>query len=418
MSKKKKYQASKEYKSLVWYNTIGLQTTCIGQKEGHWVEIPDSSTPKQVLQTVQELQGVKVRLTYNKPIIVISMPVVAFRLANLQGVAQYSNYDKSKNALLFAISDDTETNEELEKLDRTLFSIKNNFSASFQLNQLPKFTLKPNQKLKTLLPITIEIIDRLLEVQEKIQSNTGFHFNINHTNNVRYPSDLLKWLSTAHNMPNNARKVLDGILSAITDSTFILQPDLLPVRVEWKEFYNGLKFSRNAETKELACIQALNDLKNVVLPNGNRILEDYRIEAGMVIFTCNHLLNILKEKNTKRNCFAYNNSCRTAKANCFIDYLTWIQRGTRQNKTLAISMENLIERLNLQHLLKNYEWTRLAQQLNQICAIALEKGLIVDFKPFTKVVIQYLLNHKNKLKHIILISRVASDTKTMEDKHG
>lgn len=274
----------------------------------------------------------------------------------------------------------------------------------FTKRTMPKVTMPKDKELKlNNLPLMdIAQLEKLKEVCKLFNENKGAQFQINNGTKYRIPTRILD-MSSSPILTLNEKKVFEKLLLTITNSTFaITRSTSTPYRIKFKDFLKGLKLSRSSQTqKELVeeCFQNLQKFN---------LMEAYEIdESGMLTFYATSLSEKIKSQNTQREFGFYNNVPKTKQNNiisAWLDYLYMIHSFTRHNKTLQISLDSLLAKLELRHLQDKHRLGDIAKILNTLLETSNGYGLTKGECVFDTKIVKELFKDRQGLKKYIILS--------------
>lgn len=344
-------------------------------------------------------------------IAIVCDDLISFKLLELNTIAFE---DKFQHKITYFFKYDQAVYEQLkEQIDCYCIEVRKNPSIPFTLKHLPKVYESKDRKFTyaTLPRISQYLIKQILNVAETLEQHKGYHFQINQGSKYRISVSTILNLLSSPVLTVNERKVLESVLRAITNSTYVLdtaQTDK-EFRIPLKTFSKGLKLSRNTQTVEELIASAFDTFIYYGLA------DTFSIDNNIITFTASQLASELTNQNVQREYGFYNNVPGTRKASrlaAWLDYIWVILKFTRHGKKLQIALDTLLERLDLIHLLDNHRIKDIAEWLNTLSNIGIAYNLLIDKKiTFNNTTVQALLKERGSLHKYLILNDVAKSNK-------
>lgn len=286
------------------------------------------------------------------------------------------------------------------------------FFYNFTKSTMPKINMPKDKayNLNSLPYMEISQFKKLKDICKMLNDNKGVQFQINQGRKYRIPKIILDLLSSPY-LNLNDKKILEKVLLTITNSTFaITRSTSTPYRNRFKDFSKGLKLSRGNETQEALIKACFDNLRKY------NLIDTYEIDdTGMLTFYATALSEKIKAQNTQREIGFYDKVPGTRQSrviSAWLDYLYMINSFTRQNKTLQISLDSLLSKLHLNHLLQKHRLKDISKLLNTMLEVSNIYGLTQGECNFDSDVIRELLKDRQGLKkYIKLVEKKTEESK-------
>ncbi len=174
-----------------------------------------------------------------------------------------------------------------------------------------------------------------------------------------------------------------------------------------------MKLSRSNQTQEKLIKESFENLRKFNLVDTCDI-----DETGMLTFYATALSEKIKAQNTQREIGFYDNMLGTRQSSvisAWLDYLYMINSFTRENKSLQISLDGLLAKLHLNHLLQNHRLKDIANFLNTLLKTSNSYGLTQGECNFDTEIVKELLKDRQGLKKYI---KLVENNKKRENKQN
>lgn len=296
-----------------------------------------------------------------------------------------------------------------------LFEHPEQYEYKFDARHMPVVEV-PKGKKYTLYNVPVlhqNQIEKIKRIDALLTANEGLHFQINTGSKYRIAPLILDFLS--HPLLSvNERRVLERVLLAITNSTFVIDAEVgLPFVISFKKFTKDLHLSRSTEKKEDLIASALDTLCKYSL------LESYHIDAetGMITFEAVELAQQIKKQNFQRKIGFYDAVPKTKQASViasFLDHLFLIDAyklKQKQPKRIKSGLETLLQMLHQINLLEQHRLTLIAKLLTTLSIAGHNYGFLTEAHAFSSEEVKKLLKKEEALSKYMEIAKRGEATK-------
>lgn len=248
--------------------------------------------------------------------------------------------------------------------------------------------------------------DKIIKFDKLLSDNEGYYFNINKiTPKYRIPQAICNVLSRSV-LPINTHIVLEKLLQIASHSSAILvNSEIKPYMCgKYTDFCRVLTFRCSKSSKKTIITNALDDLINIGL------IDDYGFDDdNNFIFESVYITRCITQFSFKRELGFYNLLPSTKQAPVmatFINYLAWIVN--QGHKKLTISLDRLLEQLNLNRLLNEHRLSEIAKILMLLRSEG-QKYILLQVAQNTQVInsadVNYLLHNRTELHTFLQLKR-------------
>lgn len=398
-----------------YYYTRGFNVDAVQCVNNEWIPIYTDKYPglDVILDTLENPHYTNVLCCNDPEAIAIICNKVAFARLKLPTMAIY---DSITHRYIYLCKCETSAIEDLKQCNEIKVIRADSLHIFFNRGSMPQIIMPKSKdfKLKTLPTLTYTQIQKVLKVNEELESNKGYNFPINKGIKYRISSQTLQLLSNPI-LTLQEKRIFEHVLLLITNSSFVLDTSMTSnkYRVSLRDFTADIKLSRTSQTKETIISEAFTKFQLYSL------IDDFVIKAGMLTFTAEALCVKLKRQNIQREVGFYNNIPGT-KQSCIVaswlDYLYLISSFTRDNKQLQIALDTLLDKLQLTYLIEQSRISKIAELLTQLNHIAYEYGFLEKKVVFDSSDIKHLLKNRQGLKGYMVIDNCPKSDKGEKKK--